>query len=113
MPGLKPNEKWNKLRQKLNKKYWTSPPRKTTSSSREELPGSSAAVLIRAGEIRGGLWEVDKQGDIQQERSRTDEKRRKRSLNQRANTEKREKVIGFVFMAKEESCGEVIGHGGN
>lgn len=88
MPVLKPNEKWNKLRQKLNKKYWTSPPRKTTGSNGEELPAGSAAVLIRAGEIRGGLWKVDKQGDIQWERSRTDENRRKCSLNQRANTQK-------------------------
>lgn len=88
MPVLKPNEKWNKLRQKLNKKYWTSPLRKTTGSSSKELPVGSAAVLIQAGEIGGGLWKVDKQGDIQQERARTDENRRKCSLNQRANTRK-------------------------
>lgn len=88
MPALKPNEKWNKLRQKLNKKYWTSPPRKTTGSAGEELPAGSAAVLIRALEIRGGLWKVDKLGDIQQERSRTDENGQKCSLNQRANTQK-------------------------
>lgn len=48
MAVLKPNEKWNKLRQELNKKYWTSPPRKTTGRGGGELPAGSAAVLIRA-----------------------------------------------------------------
>lgn len=34
-------------------------------------------------------------------------------LKSKGKYTEREKVIGFVFMANEESCGEVMRHGGN